>query len=202
MHPDDEQLEAYALGRLPSAALDLMEEHLLICQDCQEKVELIDDLKRALSRVVSKDYRPSRWRTWRGLFTSPGWRLRMIPLAGTLAVAAAVGFTALSPRPVAQGPRAEAALGAMRDGGSVTVVPAGRELGLQLDVRGLDLETYRVAVVDSAGRSVWTEAGVGVSGETDTIPVGLTTGLRAGIYYVRLLRASNQLAREYQLEAR
>lgn len=40
-HTTDEQLELYALTRLADSELALLEEHLLICASCREKLDAI-----------------------------------------------------------------------------------------------------------------------------------------------------------------
>jgi anti-sigma factor ChrR (cupin superfamily) len=41
-HPDDRQIEEYALGILPAEAIPEFEQHLLICHDCQDRVAEMD----------------------------------------------------------------------------------------------------------------------------------------------------------------
>ena len=43
LHGTDEKLELYALGRLPESDLPLLEEHLIVCTTCQEKLDGIGD---------------------------------------------------------------------------------------------------------------------------------------------------------------
>ena len=46
-HPSSDQLEAYSLGLLSDADLDETEEHLLICECCQDELALADRHIRA-----------------------------------------------------------------------------------------------------------------------------------------------------------
>jgi anti-sigma factor ChrR (cupin superfamily) len=42
LHPEDAQIEQYALGVLPTGAIPAFEQHLLICHDCQDRVAEMD----------------------------------------------------------------------------------------------------------------------------------------------------------------
>jgi len=41
-HPDEDQIEQYALGVLETAAIPALEQHLLICPACQNRVADMD----------------------------------------------------------------------------------------------------------------------------------------------------------------
>ena len=41
-HPDDEQLEQYALGVLAARAIPAFEQHVLICHTCQDRMAEMD----------------------------------------------------------------------------------------------------------------------------------------------------------------
>ena len=41
LHLIEDEIEQYAMGRLPENAIPRVEEHLLICQQCRDEVELI-----------------------------------------------------------------------------------------------------------------------------------------------------------------
>ncbi len=43
VHGTDEQLELYALNQLPEPHLALLEEHLIVCGACREKLDAIGD---------------------------------------------------------------------------------------------------------------------------------------------------------------
>ena len=50
-HVSDEQLDQYALKRLTEAEVAALEEHLLICPECQDRLQLTDDFIEALRDV-------------------------------------------------------------------------------------------------------------------------------------------------------
>jgi hypothetical protein len=50
-HINEELLDEYALDRVPEGKVkDSIEEHLLICVYCQDRLQLIDSLRAALGR--------------------------------------------------------------------------------------------------------------------------------------------------------
>ena len=51
-HPDEHLLDRYALGQLTDEGqLSRIEEHLLICHQCQAAVLAVDDLRRTLAEA-------------------------------------------------------------------------------------------------------------------------------------------------------
>jgi hypothetical protein len=48
IHLPEEALEDYAFGRLPGAELAVFEEHILVCEDCQERLGAEDDFAEAM----------------------------------------------------------------------------------------------------------------------------------------------------------
>jgi anti-sigma factor RsiW len=60
-HISDEDLELYCLGRATNRQLAPIEEHLLACPDCVERVQAmlaaIDTLREALRRLEEDDKR-------------------------------------------------------------------------------------------------------------------------------------------------
>jgi hypothetical protein len=54
LHPDDEVVEAYAMRRLEEPLLSAYEEHLLICEDCQKRLQQMDQYLDAMRRAAQK----------------------------------------------------------------------------------------------------------------------------------------------------
>jgi hypothetical protein len=51
-HPSSEELEAYAIGLLLEAELEKVEEHLLICERCQNELALADQYIQAMKKAT------------------------------------------------------------------------------------------------------------------------------------------------------
>jgi hypothetical protein len=52
-HPSSEELEAYSLGSSSDADLEIVEEHLLICERCQNELALTDQYIRAMKKATA-----------------------------------------------------------------------------------------------------------------------------------------------------
>ena len=53
-HPDDEMVESYAMNRLPENQLASFEEHLLLCERCRKRLQLIDGFVQGMRRGAKK----------------------------------------------------------------------------------------------------------------------------------------------------
>jgi hypothetical protein len=186
-HPHQDVFEDYAFERLSLDEAANFEEHLLICEECQETLantdEYIGVMKAATAAYAG------------GRATTPMPR-RGMGLRWNAAAAAILLLTCLtallSSRAPAGDPK-QIALNAYRGAGDVPVAPAGRPLDLKIDLKDVRAASgYRVEVVDLTGRRVW------FGGP----PAHLAKGLPKGDYWVRLLTDNGEWLREYGLVVR
>jgi hypothetical protein len=207
-HPSVEVLEEYCFDRLPPAILESVEEHLLVCETCQDTVretdEFIQLMKFAVAeRAVDPSPRLPPARAWDNL-TAAGKKSGLGSVTMWTAVMLAMmalfwAFTSFRTNPL--GPAIPVRLVAMRGGENAgfTRAPAGRPLGLAIDTTELPApDSYRIEIVSSSGRPVWTSAaplsGREILARTPTI-------MKAGVYWVRLYSSqSDSLVREYGLK--
>jgi hypothetical protein len=197
IHPDNEVMERYSLGHLSGPELESVEEHLFVCELCQDELILVDfyiaDLK-AGCRAVRLQPEPERvhWLDW--LFTAP--RLAM---AGGFAVFLLAFVLPLTHKPAMVGApvvvQLETYRGAERAG--TTQAEARRPLHLTWDVPASSSGPYRVEIVDRNGSRVWTGA---ASGDSKGLFIDVTNSLSAGMYWVRLSNAGTMPLREYRLQ--
>jgi anti-sigma factor RsiW len=64
-HIDEESLDSYAMGRLAENESAPIEEHLLVCGECQERVADTDQvvsLLRAAAPLINTDMKRARYR--------------------------------------------------------------------------------------------------------------------------------------------
>jgi len=54
-HQPDDRLELYALGRLPEADLAIVEEHLLVCTSCQERLDELELFAIAMRQAIAAE---------------------------------------------------------------------------------------------------------------------------------------------------
>ena len=201
-HVDAEILERYAMGRLDEPALGALEEHLLLCADCQEQLdeatEFVSVMREATEKLASAAPSESPWRRWLrvGMDYFP---IPIPAMAGAMAVLVAV---------LIWQPWQAAAPGEWRTVQLETVrggTPAGSGMGiegfsldLQLDIAGLDAGGANAQIVSANGRILVEMPVTLVDGKAE---LRYAAGLEAGQYWVRLKR-SGETVREYSLEVR
>ncbi len=201
-HVSADRLEEYCLGRVPAAELAGVEEHLLVCQACQDRLRDTDRyirvMRSAITAIASEPAagQESGWAQWFGR-------------RGRLAPAAAAGVAALvlvwAVAPLLDGPRNGApvavTLEAMRGGESLRVhAPAKTPLRLTLDLTGLTLrESYLVRIVDAAGAPVFEAE---ARQDRTHLDVEAPARLPRGVYWIRVEEraAAGTPLREYGLE--
>jgi len=219
-HPIEETLEAFALRRLPEVQAAIVEEHLLVCEACQNSVENIDEyllfLKPALAEFAKRPatlrqgpawLREKLWEiSWERIRAFAGLS-RPLPAAiwaSAMAISLAACMLAASVvwRTDRNSPAATVALAAFRGGSgeAVALGPAHRPLDLSIDIGELPASPdYRVEVVTSAGKHAW-------GGIPQVSSSGLSAhvegGLRAGMYWARLYSSNGELLREFGLRVK
>jgi hypothetical protein len=196
-HAPDDVLEQYSLGTLPEAEAELLEEHLLICQECRDRLEETDAFVDA-TRKAAQALEAGRSSSWDGLVRRLRWLAQPLPAAAAiLAVALLVWLV----RPYGGLPAAPAAvlLESTRGAAGGPPAPASRPLILLLDVAGVPgSPSYHVEVVDRTGAGVSNSA-ARRSGDQ----IAFRTGpLSQGRYWVRVYSPSRELLREYGLDVK
>ena len=190
-HVDAEDLERYSMGASPLEATPFIEEHLLTCDSCRERLRETDAYLLAMrtsSEQIRRDEEAAKRREWR----IPAW----FPVMAT--VACGIVLVVATPRFIrSPGPAVAVSLTALRSGGAGNSAPAGRELTLRPDLTGLaEDSSYRLEIVDQTGQTVrqgtLTRAQNGIQ----------VRGLGAGLYFVRVYLPAGELLREYGLRIR
>ena len=176
-HLEEEEIERYSLAASPECELSRVEEHLLLCSSCRQKVEASDryvhSMRRAATQIRAEEKRAPRW-TGMALL-----------LAAAMILASVLLIRGRAPAPFA------VSLAATRGVAPTAHAPAGVPLALHLDVAGLPASaSYRVEMVDGNGKQVW----------HGNFPGGPAKALASGIYFVRLYSPTGDLLREYGLE--
>lgn len=194
VHISDEDLERYSLNGLPEPDLAVVEEHLLVCPACQDRLEATDAYVRAMREAAVRARReelPLR---------RPGGRpqpMMAVAAAAALLVAAGVAMRSPGSPPSAADVPLEANRGPMA---AHSQAPAGRPLVLRMDIAELAPQAgCRVEVVDEQGRRLWDGPAVLLDGR---LAVTVSKPFSPGRYYVRLYSPSSELLREYGLETR
>jgi hypothetical protein len=193
LHINDEFLDQYALGLLPGELLAGVEEHLLICEACQSRLDASDEFAMLFrAAAVQPDARSQR--SWRMFWNHP--------LANWTAAAVAVLAILL----LVVGPRKTPAAPAMvfmqslRGPDAPAQVTAGRPALLVFDiVPPAGVNGYEARIVNPVGGEI---LAADVSSKDGRLAV-LVHSLPPGSYWVRVFRTGNrEPIAEYGLRAR
>jgi hypothetical protein len=186
-HPDEFQLEGYSLGRIPKPEALSLEEHLLICEACRQRLSESEDYGRSMQHASARSRTEPRGIPW------VSWSPRLIPAFAAALLVLGIGVAWRMNQKGTLAPVA-VTLEATRGGGQVAQVPAGKPLLLKPGLEGLpSLPEYHLEMVDRTGKRVW---------QTNFAPAA---GIAApeqepGIYFVRLYSLPGALLREYVME--
>ena len=205
VHIGEEVLELYALGRLAEPETERLEEHLLLCELCQEELAKVDDFVRAFRIAAPAVEAASEQSLSR---SARRWLERMRDGIGAAGYAApALATAALALVVMVPGAKESAVssvdLRSERGDSGIVAVSAGKRLHLTMDMRGLpEGASYRVELADSSGAVEW-------SGPAALAPKGLTVttakAVVAGRHWVRVYATSDgaeALVREFGVNAR
>ncbi len=191
-HESDERLELYALGRLCDSEVIGIEEHLLVCDVCRERL----DESAGAAFVIGEALRANPVPFQRSLldWLKNGWLRPQFAFAGALAVLVlAVGLLWRGNSGLA--PVASLQLTAMR-GDDVRSVPLARELDITFgDAAGAS----KVEVVDSNGSPVWSGAPELVGG---AVRAKVVKPLSRGEYFARVYDSAGRMLHEYGFRVR
>jgi hypothetical protein len=194
-HADEGQFERYSLGALDETDLARVEEHLLICEACRERLQQADVYTAAMrgaarSLRVEAEFRARQpARSW-----FPLWGDALAVTLALLAFTLAWGPWAIR-RAVGELPVA-VLLETTRDSRTQTA-PVSRPLLLTADLTQLaGYPAYRLEVVDGLGRRVIGSPPMPGSGK---LSLPIPGGLARGAYYVRLFAGSGELLRDFGL---
>jgi hypothetical protein len=192
-HIGAEELEDYAMGRITGEQAGRLEEHLLICATCRQRLEETDTYTSAM-RHAAAQLQDSPALSERRPWGFP----RLLPATAALACIVLAAGVALRYSNSAA-PAFAVNLAATRGAGIEAKAPAGRPLSLRPNLTGLAPGPFiRLEMVDRLGNRVW--QGSAHSGASVTVP-----RQRPGIYFVRIYDSSGggssgELLREYGLE--
>jgi hypothetical protein len=199
VHPAEDLLEEYSFGRIREPGLTSLEEHLLICAQCQSQLLAIDEYTAALKSGIAAFERDRQ----RGLAASSRFAFPRLPgrmllaAAALLMFAGAIGWRLYGPAKDVTEPMTVRLI-ALRGSGGDGSAHASARRRLELVIDGMDLPSAlscRLEIVSSSGREVWSGltrvAGQDISADVDA-------HFQSGVYWVRLY-SGEQLRREFAL---
>jgi len=198
-HCTEQNLELYATGKLDEPGAEILEQHLLLCEPCCDRLveteKFLGAMRSATAqlREEQRNAPESFVNRIRGFFEMPSATWAAAAVALVLVV---VGSTTWLRNGDSTASPVAVSLLAVR--GSGAEAPAGQPLDLTLDTRGLEIsQSARLEVVNRSGK-VMDRANASVSGPQTIFHL---RGLPAGPYFIRLYESgSEESAREYLLQ--
>lgn len=206
-HLSDDTLELYSLGTLPDPELVPVEEHLLICSSCQDRLRETDEYVQAMREAAAEYRRRHPYRSSK--HASAGFRLWGYPRLKPVLIAGAACLLSLAmwraqvqkrTAGVESAPVA-VTLQAFRSTENAAA-PAGTALRLIGDLEGLPpLSLWQLEVVAADGRLVGSFQGTARDGRLELL---IPHGLSPGQYWVRAADPGSpgRILREFGLVAR
>jgi len=189
-HTTGDLLERYAMGRLTGQELEELEQHLLICYECQDRLALEDAFAQGVRAAApAAQNLPPEHHWW--TLPKPVWALGLAALGLAAFWLPNLHRTAAPPAVV----WLQATRGPQDPG--LAAAPAGKPITLALDLRDLPrFDGYRLEVVDLSGRSLFQSK---ADAQNNQVRATVAHGLSAGAYFVRLYAPNGELLREYAL---
>jgi hypothetical protein len=186
-HETDEQLELYGLGRLTELRVAIVEQHLLVCEACHERLDDVEMFALAMREAIADEPEVQVFKCWFEWLGFRGLRQPALAWAGGFATLVfACGLYLHSDRNVL--PLASLQLTATR--GDLQTATTAMETDITL-ADAPDLPSLRAEVVDDTGGRVW-------SGAFDNgHRIKLVKQVAPGTYFVRLYDGAGKLLHEY-----
>ncbi len=205
LHVETEDLELYAMGRISEERCAGVEEHLLLCAQCQDRLEEFDQFLKAFRHAAARmpQAAPSLSDRVRALFAS--WVLARPSYALGAVATAVLAVVLLVPR------QADTVLGTYavtmdstrgESLAGVVTAPANHRLQLSLDLRGVPpRDRYTVTIASATGDVLFTAAAEPATGR---LAVNTESGLKTGEYWIRIAEPGtpSALLREFGLQVK
>lgn len=186
-HPDEEMLERFILNRCEDGELEVIETHVIGCESCVQKLEILEeDLLNLKSggelylRYLARKNSGAK-RSWFRFFAVPA-----ISMAGALAACLCISTLAVR----------DVTLSAYRDS-QITIVPQWRPLRMHLNASDLPAGPVTVQIVDEQGGERWKGA-ANISG--DQVQVEVPAIRQSGEHFIRLEDRNGELLREFAVQ--
>lgn len=203
-HVLEDHLEAYALRQLQAGEFDALEDHLLVCDVCRQRLNETEQRLTA-TRIAARRIREedTQARAKRGSWIRFPVVLFPFRPAAVLAAAAILGLGLVAVQYRQPGiTYQEVRLTALRGGDAASEAVSGKALRLQLDLQGWENRgPVDVALVAADGSPVLRHSTTREAAQP-TLVITINKKLPAGQYWVRLEQPPGQSVREYSLRVR
>jgi len=197
-HPTESALERFLLHNNDEVELDAVESHILICEPCLTRLELLEvqitAVKLSFQSIRQQEAAKGAAKQ---RVSFPSWLTFPRLSVGALA-ALALGIGILPQFPTHNESVAQISLVAYRGGPGTSTVPVKSRLRMHLDASQLNKNNVTVQLVDERGAQVWeTTAAV----REDKVEVDIPRIGETGFYFIRFYSLSShseaELLREF-----
>lgn len=188
-HIEASLLSAYITGALREPDIATVEEHLLLCESCRQRLDEQEHdyvAREAARRIRAREK------------SRPEFKRFQKASAWTALIAASIALVIFVTPRITPAPYIDIQLQSARGpGGGITTATAGRPLRLHINVSQLSVQPrFHVEIADARGGVVW-QSTPQLSNSQLIAPVDKK--LSRGGYWVRLYGAQSQLLREFGL---
>jgi len=186
-HESEDRLELYALHRLPDSEVERVENHLLICNGCRDRLEEVSAFAFSMRQTLSDEPVTESNTRWFGRWLGRSFAV-MVLVAGIYRISADAHVV----------PVASLQLTALR-GSDVKTVVRARELDLAFTDAPA---SSRLDIVDVDNVTVWTGTlrPVAERAEARIAQARITQVLSPGEYFARVYTGARQPLHEYQFK--
>jgi hypothetical protein len=198
VHPTEDLLEEYSFGRVVEPELAPLEEHLLDCPLCQDRLLAVDEYTALMKAGMAAIERQREATPAAPRFAIPGAPVLCAAAVMLVLVGVAMGWRLQTSAAVASASSMTVKLTALRGGDGDVLARAsfGRALDLRFDRTDLPaVSAYRLEVVSSSGQRLWSGA---AQIQPQSLSARVSARLAPGVYWVRLY-SGEKLRREFGL---
>jgi len=204
-HIETEDLELYAMGRISEERSAVLEEHLLLCAQCQDRLEEMDRFLKAFRQAAAQEPLPALSLAGRVREFFASWVIARPSYALGAVATAVLAVVLLVPR------QAETVLGTYsvtldstrgESLAGIVTAPANHRLQLSLDLRGVPVrDRYTVTIASATGDILFTSSAEPAGGR---LGVNTQSGLKPGDYWIRIAEPGTPpaLLREFGLQVK
>jgi hypothetical protein len=196
VHPTEDLLEEYSFGRVVEPELAPLEEHLLDCTLCQDRLLAVDEYTALMKAGIAAIERQREATPAAPRFAIPGAPVLCAAAVMLVLVGVIIGWRLQPSAAVASASTMTVRLTALRGGDADELARAsfGRPFDLTFDRTDLPAASdYRLEVVSSSGQRLWSGA---AQVQPQNLSARVTARLAPGVYWVRLY-SGEKLRREF-----
>jgi len=201
LHPSDDDLELYSMGRTTESESNRIEEHVLVCSYCQDRLEESDEfvaLMKDTTKEIANNQEEGLAKNGQRRGFLAGIRKLGGPAITSMAaiLALMVGLSVYNRGQVGATPGGEAAIQLVANRGAdpaPVIASTASAIRLSMDTAGLPAGTLEISLVAEDGSAIWSGSAASAKDRAQAV---IPQSLKAGRYFVRV-SSNSVLLREF-----